>query len=137
MSLKTDLIPNRNYLVKISKFSAINPLIYIFVGNDFRRRFKTCRRFIEVKIQKYQSRKSNQSFGKSAKSKAKDLKYYDSVVSKSDSHHEGSEYFLKIFSLRAEMIYKLILRRREGRRECKYNCDGFKGNYGYNDNQFG
>ena len=95
MSLKTDRIPTRNNLVKISKFSAINPLIYIFVGNDFRRRFKTCRRFIEVKIQKYQSRKSNQSFGKSAKSKAKDLKYYDSVVSKSDSHHEGSEYFLK------------------------------------------
>jgi len=96
---------NSNQLVKISKFSAINPLIYIFVGNDFRRRFKTCRRFIEVKIQKYQSRKSNKSFGKSAKSKAKDLKYYDSVISKSDSHHEGSEYFLKTPSPRAQTIY--------------------------------
>jgi len=68
--------------------SAINPLIYIFVGNDFRRRCKTCRRFIEVKIQKYQSRKGTKDFGRSAKSRAKDLKYYDSVISKSDSHHE-------------------------------------------------
>lgn len=89
MSLQTDQDPTQTNNLKFSTFSAINPLIYIFVGNDFRRRFKTCRRFIEVKIQKYQSRKSNQSFGKSAKSKAKDLKYYDSVISKSDSHHEG------------------------------------------------
>ena len=78
---------------KVTIFSAINPLIYIFVGNDFRRRCKTCRRFIEVKIQKYQSRKSTKDFGKSTKSKAKDLKYYDSVISKSDSHHEGTPYF--------------------------------------------
>jgi len=47
---------DRNLIFLKLLFSAINPLIYIFLGQDFRRRWAGCKSKIRAKLRKWQSR---------------------------------------------------------------------------------